>query len=63
MELVSVMNASNIKRMGDRDIPTLLKITPLNKKGQETILETKYIRFNKPISDNFFSQQNMKVVK
>lgn len=63
MELVSVMNASNIKHMGDRDIPTHLEMIPLNKKGQKTILDTKFIEFNKPISDSFFSQQKMKTIK
>lgn len=63
IELVSVMNASVIKHMGDRDIPTHLEMIPLNKKGQKTILDTKFIEFNKPISDNFFSQQKMKTIK
>ncbi len=62
MELISVMNASNIKHMGNRDIPTHLEMIPVNKKGQKTIMDTKYIEFNQPISDNFFSQQNMKSV-
>ena len=63
MGLVSVMNASNIKHMGDRDIPTHLEMVPVNKKGQKTILDIKFSVFNKPLSDNFFSQQNMKVIK
>ena len=61
--LINIMNAYNIKRMGDRDIPTRLEMTPMNKKGNKTILEINNIIFNQPISDNFFSQQNMKSVK
>ena len=57
------MNAYNIKRMGDRDIPSRLEIVPVSKKGDKTILEINSIVFNKPISENFFSQQNMKSVK
>src|SRR5665811_2343069 len=34
--LVNVMNASNIKRMGDREIPSRLEIVPVNKKGNNT---------------------------
>lgn len=63
MELISVMDASNIKKMGDREIPTRLEMRPINKKGNMTILETTYIAFNQPINDSFFSQQNMKAVK
>lgn len=61
--LVNVMNAFDIRRMGDRDIPTRLEIVPVNKKGDKTILEINNMVFNKPISENFFSQQNMKSVK
>jgi hypothetical protein len=61
--LVNVMNAYNIKRMGDRDITTRLEITPVNKKGDKTILDINRMVFDKPISDSFFSQQNMKSVK
>jgi len=61
--LVNVMNASNIKRMGDRDIPSRLEIVPVSKKNNKTILEISSMDFNKPISENFFSQQNMKSVK
>jgi hypothetical protein len=63
MNLISVMNASEIRRMGDRDIPTRLEMEPVNKKGNKTILETKSIVFDQPINDNFFSQQNMKTVR
>lgn len=60
MELINEMNAFNISKMGDREIPTKLEIIPTGKKGHKTILETKSIIFNKPIDDSFFSQQNMK---
>ena len=63
MGLVSVMDASNIKRMGDREIPTHLEMTPVNKRGQKTILDTRFSKFNMPISADFFSQQNMKIIK
>jgi hypothetical protein len=61
--LVNVMNAYNIKRMGDRDIPSRLEIVPVSKKDNKTLLEINSMDFNKPISENFFSQQNMKSVK
>lgn len=61
--LINVMNAFNIKRLGDRDVPSRLEIVPVNKKGDKTILEITSMIFNKPISESFFSQQNMKSVK
>ncbi len=62
MSLVNVMNAYNIKKMGDREIPTKLEIIPLGKKGNKTVLEIISSVFNQPIEDSFFSQQNMKKV-
>ena len=60
MTLVNVLTASEIKKMGDREIPTVLEIVPVDKKGTKTVLVTKSIVFNKPIDNSFFSQQNMK---
>jgi len=62
-ELVSTENASNIKKMGDRSIPTRMEIIPADKPNQKTILEIISIEFNINISESFFTQQNMKIVK
>lgn len=63
MELVNLMNAYNIKQMGDREIPTKMEIEPANKKGNKTVLEITKATYNQPIQDSFFSQQNMKSIK
>jgi outer membrane lipoprotein-sorting protein len=63
MELVNIENAYDVKRMGDRDIPSRMEVIPVNKKGQKTVLEIISMTFNKPISDDYFSQQNMKKIK
>jgi outer membrane lipoprotein-sorting protein len=60
MKLINVMNAYNIRRMGDRDIPTKIEMIPIENSDHKTILETKSMTFNQPINDSFFSQQNMK---
>ncbi len=60
LKLINVMNASDIKRMGDREIPVRLEIMPVENENNKTVLVTNNIVFNKPISDDFFSQQNMK---
>jgi outer membrane lipoprotein-sorting protein len=63
MILVNEENGFDIKKMGDRDIPTRMEMSPVNKKGNKTIFEINTIRFNIPIEESFFSQQNMKKVK
>ncbi len=63
MELVNLMNASNLKKMDDREVPTRIEIEPINKKGNKTILEISNMLYNRPIADGIFSQQNMKSVK
>ncbi len=63
MALVNVMNASDIKRMDDRDIPVKMEIEPVNKKGHNTTLVIGFIEFDRPVADSFFSQQNMKAIK
>jgi outer membrane lipoprotein-sorting protein len=63
MVLVNIENAYDIKHMGDRDIPTRMEMIPQNKKGNMTKLEINTIRFNLPLTEDFFSQQNMKKVK
>lgn len=59
-QLVNTMNAYDIKKTGDRMLPTRIEIEPAGKKGQKTVLETVSMTFNIKLDDNFFSQQNMK---
>jgi outer membrane lipoprotein-sorting protein len=58
--LVRTELGSEIKVMDGRVIPTRLELIPAEEKGNKTIVEIKDIRFNVPIDDSFFSQQNMK---
>ena len=62
-KLVNVSNNYDIKRMGDRDIPTRLEIEPQNKKGQKTMIHIDEMKFNFNIDEGCFSQQNMKKIK
>ena len=63
MEIVNRMESSNITQFGDRKLPAKMVMTPVNKKGQQTILLTKKMEFEIDIDEEFFSQQNMKRVK
>ena len=61
--LVRTETGSNIKIMDNRLIPTRIEMIPAEEEDQMTIIEIKEIQFNAPISDSFFSQQNMKRVR
>ena len=61
--LVRTELGSEIKVMDGRAIPSRLELIPADEKGNKTIVEIKDIRFNVPIEDSFFSQQNMKRIR
>lgn len=61
--LISTMQSSEVKTMGGRLIPTKVEMVPADKKGQKTVMIYNSISFDQPISDNFFTTQNMKKVK
>jgi len=61
--LVNIMNLKNIKKMHDREIPTRWEMIPADEEGNMTIIEILESEFDKPIPENYFSQQNMKRVR
>ena len=61
--LVRTESGSDIKLMDGRLIPCRIELVPAEEDGQMTIIEMKEVRFNEPIEDSFFSQQNMKRVR
>lgn len=61
--LINTENAYDLKRMGDRTIPSRFEIIPEDKPSQKTILEFNNMEFNVKIDEDFFSQQNMKRIK
>jgi outer membrane lipoprotein-sorting protein len=63
IEIVNRMESFDITQFGDRKLPAKMVMTPVNKKGQKTILLTKKMEFNVDIEEDFFSQQNMKKVR
>jgi outer membrane lipoprotein-sorting protein len=61
--LVRTENGSEIKVMDGRTIPTRIELVPAEEKGNKTVIEIKDMKFNVPIEESFFSQQNMKRVR
>jgi outer membrane lipoprotein-sorting protein len=59
-ELIRVMNLSEVKWMGDRNIPTVWTIIPLKKEGRKTVMEVIELQFDIPIDDDIFSLSNLK---
>lgn len=62
-ELVNTMNASGIKNMDGRIIPTYFEMIPARKKNQQTIMIYQSIRFNRPLADGFFVPERMKTLE
>lgn len=61
--LVRTETGSEIKTFDGRTIPSRLELLPAEEPENKTLVEIKDIKFNVPIDDSFFSQQNMKRVR
>jgi len=62
-ELVRTEIGSEIKIMDGRTIQTRIELHPADEPGNKTVLIIKEIKFNIPLQESYFSQQNMKVVR
>jgi outer membrane lipoprotein-sorting protein len=62
-ELINTMTLSNIRDLGGRVIPTYLKMIPADKPNHYTELEYHEAKWDFPIEDSFFSEQNMKRIQ
>jgi len=61
--LVRTETGSEIKSMDGRIIPTKIVLLPADEPGNRTELHITEIKFNIPIQESFFSQQNMRNVR
>jgi outer membrane lipoprotein-sorting protein len=61
--LVRTEIGSDLKTFDGRILPAKLELLPAEDPGNKTLVEIKEIKFNVPIEDSFFSQQNMKRVR
>lgn len=60
--LINTMNATDIKLMDGRLIPTFFEMIPANKKNQRTEMIYRNIQFNRPLDDGFFITERMKTL-
>ncbi|HHF3040871.1 outer membrane lipoprotein-sorting protein [Vibrio diabolicus] len=62
-ELVNVLTTYDVKTLGGRDVATRMKMQPIDKPGNKTVLITHEAQFDFDIDDDFFSQQQMKALR
>ena len=62
-KLVTIMNAYDVKLLGQRLIPTRFEMIPMDKQGQKTEMIYRSVQYNKPIDDAFFSADKMKTLQ
>jgi outer membrane lipoprotein-sorting protein len=61
--LTNTMIMSNIRKLGDRTIPTRLEMIPAENPDQKTIITYEDFEFDIELKDSFFSIQNLKSVR
>jgi outer membrane lipoprotein-sorting protein len=61
--LVRTESGSDIKTMDGRIIQTKIELVPADEPGNKTVVIIKDMKFNIPVQESFFSQQNMKNVR
>ncbi|MEM7104381.1 MAG: outer membrane lipoprotein-sorting protein [Bacteroidota bacterium] len=61
--LINTISGKDIKRFGDRNLPSRLEVVPAEEEGHKTILEYTDLQFDIPMKESFFSIQNMKRVR
>lgn len=61
--LVRTETGTDIKTMDGRIIPTRMELLPADEPGNRTVIVVKEIKFNIPVQESFFSQQNMKNIR
>lgn len=62
-KLMNTMHCSDVKMLGGRLLPAKMEMIPADKKGNKTILTYKSLIFDTPITEQFFSTQNITKVK
>lgn len=61
--LVNTMIGKNVKVLGGKTLPATMEIIPADEEGHKTIIEYLSLEFDQPVSETFFSIQNMKRVR
>lgn len=58
-ELVRVMSFTDVRRVGDRVMPTRWEMRPAARPGQSTVIVLRQAVFDRPLDDEVFTQRNL----
>ena len=61
--LSSVITTTEVGLMAGRMLPVTMEMTPIDKKGQKTVMSYRNLVLDDPIEDAFFSTANMKTLR
>ncbi len=61
--LINVMEGSDVKELDGRKLPTVLRMTPVEKEGHYTEMRYKSLKFDVDLEPSYFTTQNMKRVR
>lgn len=61
-ELVNIMEGSEVKSLGGRQLPARLEMIPVDEEGNKTVLIYESLEFNIDIQESFFTTRNMKAI-
>jgi outer membrane lipoprotein-sorting protein len=61
--LVNTLVAGEVKMLGGRLLPSRMEMMPVDKPGNKTVLLYRSLVFDRDLSDDFFSTQNMQRVQ
>jgi outer membrane lipoprotein-sorting protein len=61
--LVNTVFSSNIREIGGRILPTVMKLVPADQPKNSTVLEYEQLEFGVKFKNDFFSVKNMKVIR
>ncbi len=61
--LINTIYGKKIKNLGGKMLPSILEVVPAEEEGHKTIIEQLSIKFDEPLKESFFSNQNLKRVR
>jgi outer membrane lipoprotein-sorting protein len=58
-EKVSILEGHDVRKLGDRTLPSRLRMTPMDKKGHYTEMNYENLEFGVALDADYFTPQNM----
>jgi len=58
-QIVRSLNYSDIRMLGNREIPTRWEMQPVNEPGKKTTILIQNVKYDQPLSDDIFTQRQL----